>query len=91
LLSESHLQLNEGFLTIPKYHIYQIVAFPGAKGRASFAFSNYVNLNRAGLPPVISTEATEVSVSSGKSEIVLPAVHRYLGGTCSDAYEDVKL
>jgi hypothetical protein len=76
VLSEAHLWLNERFLTIPKYHSYRTVPFLCTKGRASVAVRNYVNLNPADLPPVISTEATEVSIPSGKSKIILPAVHR---------------
>jgi hypothetical protein len=45
ILSEAHLWLYERFLTVAKYHSYQIVPFQGAKGRASIAVRNYVNLN----------------------------------------------
>jgi hypothetical protein len=84
LLSETHLKPHERFF-IPNYHFYQPDRFPRRKGGIAVAARKGSPRNHVNLPPLVSTEATRVSIPIGNSEVLLAAVCKSPGHAWIDA------
>jgi hypothetical protein len=78
LLSETHLKPHERF-SIPNYNFYFTDRHPGMKGGTAVAVRKGIPHSHVDLPPLMSTEATGVSIPIGSSEILLAAVYRCPG------------
>jgi hypothetical protein len=83
MLSETHLKHHERFF-IPNYHFYYTNRCPGRKGGTVIAVRKGFPHKHTDLPPLVSTEATGVCISIGRSEVLLAAVYKSPGHTCND-------
>jgi hypothetical protein len=75
LLLETHIKPHDRF-SIKKYHIYRKDRHPGAKGGTAIAVRKGVPHSYVDLPPLISIEATGVSIPVGNKEVLLAAVYK---------------
>jgi hypothetical protein len=73
LLSETHRKPHERF-SIPNYHVYRTDHFPGRKGGTEVAVKKSIPHNHVDLSPLVSIEATGVSIPIGNSEVLLAVV-----------------
>jgi hypothetical protein len=84
LLLETHLKPHERF-SIKNYHIYRNDRQPGAtKDGTTIAVRKGVPHSYVVLLPLISIEATGVSIPVGNKEILLAAVYKSLSRDWSD-------
>jgi hypothetical protein len=77
LYSETHLKPHERFF-IPNFHFYRTDRYLGKKGRTD-AVRKGIPHNHVDVPPLISTEATEVCIPIGNNEVLLAAAYRSQG------------
>jgi hypothetical protein len=84
LFSETHLKPHERF-SIQNYHLYRNDRQPGRKGGTAIAVKKGIPHSHVDLPPLVSVEATGVCIPIGNKEILLAAVYKSPGRTCSDA------
>jgi hypothetical protein len=64
---------------------YQSDCFLGRKGGNAVAVRKAIPHNHVGLPPLVSTDATEGCIMTGNSEVLLAAVYRSPGYAWNDA------
>jgi hypothetical protein len=84
LFLETHLKPHERNLN-PNYHLYWTDSFPGRKGGTAVPVREGTPHNHVDLPPLVSTEATEVCMLTGNSEALLAAVYNSPGNAWGDA------
>jgi hypothetical protein len=83
LISETHLKPHERF-SIPNIHFYRTDRLPGGRGGTAVAVRKGIPQHHIDLPPLISVEATGVSIPIGNSEVLLAAVYKSPGRAWND-------
>jgi hypothetical protein len=73
--SETHLKPHVKF-SIQNYHFDRIDRHPGRKGGTAVAVRKGIPHSHVDLSPLISVEATGVSIPIGNKEILLAAVYK---------------
>jgi exonuclease III len=75
LFTETHLKPHMRFY-IPNYHIYRNDRLDGNKGGIAVAVKKGIPHTYVDLPPLISFEATGVSILTGHTEMLLASVYK---------------
>jgi hypothetical protein len=84
LPSETNLKPHEIYF-IPNYHFYRTDLFPYLKRGTVVFVTKYIPHNHRDLPPLASTEVTEICVPVAKTEVLLTAVYKPPGRAWNDA------
>jgi hypothetical protein len=84
LFSETHLKPHEKFF-ISNYHFYRTDSHRGRKGGTAAAVRKGVPHNHVDLAPLVSVEATGVSIPIGNNEVLLASVYKIPGSAWGDA------
>jgi hypothetical protein len=82
--ANTHLKLHESFF-IPNYHFYQTDRFPRRKVGTAVAVSKDIPHKHSDLPPFVSSEAVEICIPIGNSEVLLAAVRKSPDHAWNDA------